>query len=46
MAIRFTSFEWYKGLGADKDGNVSGRATFLGELESGLERESTPMRAC
>jgi hypothetical protein len=30
MAIRFTSYEWYKQLLADKDGKVSGRATFLG----------------
>ncbi|KAI9859448.1 MAG: hypothetical protein M1824_003789 [Vezdaea acicularis] len=36
MAIRFTSFEWYKGLGADKDGNVSGRATFLAGLAAGV----------
>jgi solute carrier family 25 citrate transporter 1 len=31
MAIRFTSYEWYKQLLADKDGMVSGQATFLGE---------------
>jgi solute carrier family 25 citrate transporter 1 len=31
MAIRFTSYEWYKQLLADKDGKVSGKATFLGE---------------
>ncbi len=31
MAIRFSSYEWYKGLLADKAGNVSGQATFLGE---------------
>jgi hypothetical protein len=31
MAIRFTSFEWYKKLLANKEtGNVSGQATFLG----------------
>jgi len=30
MAIRFTSYEWYKQLLADKDGNVSGKSTFLG----------------
>jgi hypothetical protein len=31
MAIRFTSFEWYKGLLANKEtGVVSGQATFLG----------------
>lgn len=31
MAIRFTSYGWYKQALADKDGNVSGQATFLGE---------------
>lgn len=30
MAIRFTSYEWYKQLLADKDGVVTSRATFLG----------------
>ena len=31
MAIRFTSFGWYKAALADKStGNVSGQATFLG----------------
>jgi solute carrier family 25 (mitochondrial citrate transporter), member 1 len=31
MAIRFTSFEWYKRLLVDKDtGIVSGKATFVG----------------
>jgi solute carrier family 25 citrate transporter 1 len=29
MAIRFTSYEWYKQALADKDGMVSGKATFL-----------------
>ena len=29
MAIRFTSYEWYKQLLADEAGNVSGKATFL-----------------
>lgn len=31
MAIRFTSYEWYKQLLASKDGRVSGEATFFGE---------------
>ena len=31
MAIRFTSYEWYKQLLASKDGTVSGEATFLGK---------------
>ena len=30
MAIRFTSYEWYKQMLADEQGMVSGRATFLG----------------
>lgn len=31
MAIRFTSYEWYKQLLADKEtGTVSGKATFVG----------------
>ena len=32
MAIRFTSYEWYKQMLADKDGGVSGQATFSGEF--------------
>jgi len=31
MAIRFTSYEWYKQLLADKGGHVTGQATFFGE---------------
>ena len=32
MAIRFTSYEWYKQLLADKQtGSVGGRATFFGK---------------
>lgn len=34
MAIRFTSFEWYKQILADKDGVVSSRATFVGMPKS------------
>jgi len=30
MAIRFTSFEWYKRLLANEEGVVSGQATFMG----------------
>ena len=30
MAIRFTSYEWYKQLLTSKDGHVSGEATFFG----------------
>ncbi|RFU74982.1 succinate fumarate mitochondrial transporter [Trichoderma arundinaceum] len=37
MAIRFTSFEWYKQALADKStGAVSGRATFLAGLAAGV----------
>lgn len=37
MAIRFTSFEWYKQLLADKStGTVSGRATFMAGLAAGV----------
>lgn len=46
MAIRFTSYEWYKQLLASKDGHVSGEATFFGKEaccdtvgESGLIRK-------
>ena len=31
MAIRFTSYEKYKQFLANKEGEVSGQATFLGE---------------
>jgi len=31
MAIRFTSYEWYKQALANEDGVVSSRATFLGK---------------
>ncbi|KIW95894.1 uncharacterized protein Z519_02959 [Cladophialophora bantiana CBS 173.52] len=36
MAIRFTSYEWYKQLLADQDGKVSSRATFLAGLAAGV----------
>ncbi|KAF2229023.1 succinate/fumarate mitochondrial transporter-like protein [Viridothelium virens] len=36
MAIRFTSYEKYKQLLANKDGEVSGRATFLAGLAAGI----------
>lgn len=36
MAIRFTSYEWYKQLLADKDGIVSSKATFLAGLSAGV----------
>jgi solute carrier family 25 citrate transporter 1 len=32
MAIRFTSYGWYKQLLANKEGKVSSQATFVGEL--------------
>lgn len=34
MAIRFTSYEWYKQALADADGNITSKATFLGECFS------------
>ncbi|OCK81073.1 mitochondrial uncoupling protein 2 [Lepidopterella palustris CBS 459.81] len=36
MAIRFTSYEWYKQLLADKDGRVSGQSTFMAGLAAGI----------
>lgn len=36
MAIRFTSYEWYKQLLAHTDGSVSGQATFLAGLAAGI----------
>jgi solute carrier family 25 (mitochondrial citrate transporter), member 1 len=37
MAIRFTSYEWYKQMLADKDGMVSSKATF-----AGMSRQTLP----
>lgn len=36
MAIRFTSYEWYKQMLADEEGRVSGRSTFLAGLAAGV----------
>jgi len=36
MAIRFTSFEWYKKLLANPDGTVASRSTFLAGLAAGV----------
>ena len=36
MAIRFTSYEWYKQLLALSDGTVSGQSTFVGEYLGSL----------
>ncbi|KAL7776378.1 hypothetical protein CFE70_006794 [Pyrenophora teres f. teres 0-1] len=36
MAIRFTSYEWYKQLLADKDGNVASKSTFMSGLAAGI----------
>lgn len=36
MAIRFTSYEWYKQLLANSDGSVSSRGTFLAGLAAGV----------
>ena len=42
MAIRFTSYEWYKQLLANKDGTVSGQSTFLGEWRESLCPSKSP----
>ena len=45
MAIRFTSYEWYKQLLASEDGTVSGEATFFGkETSCDTVRESGLIR--
>ena len=36
MAIRFTSYEWYKQLLANEKGEVTGRATFFAGLAAGV----------
>lgn len=36
MAIRFTSYEWYKQLLAGQDGTISGGGTFLAGLAAGV----------
>lgn len=36
MAIRFTSYEWYKQLLADESGSVSAGSTFLAGLSAGV----------
>ena len=36
MAIRFTSYEWYKQLLANKEGKISGQGTFLAGLLAGI----------
>lgn len=35
MAIRFTSFDWYKQALASEDGTISSKATFLGKSSYG-----------
>lgn len=36
MAIRFTSYEWYKQRLANKEGRISGQGTFLAGLAAGI----------
>jgi solute carrier family 25 citrate transporter 1 len=36
MAIRFTSYEWYKQLLASQDGSISGGANFMAGLAAGI----------
>lgn len=38
MAIRFTSYEWYKQAMADENGQISGKATFFGKQVYLLQR--------
>lgn len=47
MAIRFTSFDWYKQALANKDGTVSSKATFVGRSPYGLKigLEESPSKA-
>jgi len=40
MAIRFTSYEWYKQLLANPDGTVSAQSTFLGKWDIELKRST------
>jgi solute carrier family 25 citrate transporter 1 len=40
MAIRFTSYEWYKQMLADEQGNVNSKSTFMGMLESSRDLAS------
>lgn len=40
MAIRFTSYEWYKQMLADKNGMVTGKSTFLGMHASSILGDS------
>lgn len=46
MAIRFTSYEWYKQLLANKDGSVSGSATFFGKQFCELSRRRDAPSLC
>ncbi|KAJ4325379.1 Mitochondrial succinate-fumarate transporter [Neodidymelliopsis sp. IMI 364377] len=36
MAIRFTSYEWYKQMLADSQGNVTSKSTFMAGLAAGV----------
>ena len=41
MAIRFTSYEWYKQLLADKEGKVTSKSTFMGKFSHSHTRNAT-----
>lgn len=41
MAIRFTSYEWYKQRLADENGLVTSKSTFMGKLQSKIRRVPT-----
>lgn len=43
MAIRFTSYEWYKQALAGQDGTISGKATFMGKQSYKRCRSSVPI---
>lgn len=43
MAIRFTSYEWYKQLLADENGVVSSRGTFVGESTPRVPQTKTTL---
>lgn len=46
MAIRFTSYEWYKQLLANKEGQVSGQGTFFGETDYPILSSQTYVVDC
>ena len=43
MAIRFTSYEWYKQMLADQNGLVTSKSTFMGKPQSKMQRVDKPV---